>query len=47
MQNKDFYGPLAAELSETAMGDLNLSEISLSSIFKYNRNPYSVVADLI
>jgi DEAD/DEAH box helicase domain-containing protein len=47
MQNKDFYGPLAAELSETAMGDLNLSEISLSSIFKYNRSPYSVVRDLI
>jgi hypothetical protein len=47
MQNRDFYGPLAAELAETAMGELNLSEISLSSIFKYNRSPYSVIKDLI
>ena len=47
MQNRDFYGPFAAELAETAMGELNLSEISLSSIFKYNRSPYSVIKDLI
>jgi DEAD/DEAH box helicase domain-containing protein len=47
IQNRDFYGPFSAELAETAMGDLGLSEISLSSIFKYNRSPYSVIRDLI
>jgi hypothetical protein len=47
IQNRDFYGPFAAELSETALGELGLAEISLSSIFKYNRSPYSVIKDLI
>jgi DEAD/DEAH box helicase domain-containing protein len=47
IQNRDFYGPFSSELAETAMGDLGLSEISLSSIFKYNRSPYSVISDLI
>ena len=47
VQNRDFYGPFAAELSETALGELGLSEISLTSIFKYNRSPYSVIKDLI
>jgi DEAD/DEAH box helicase domain-containing protein len=47
IQNRDFYGPLAAELSEMATGDLGLSEIHLSSIYKYNRSPYSVIKDLI
>jgi DEAD/DEAH box helicase domain-containing protein len=47
IQNRDFYGPFSSELAETAMGDLGLSEISLSSIFKYNRSPYSVIRDLI
>ena len=47
IQNRDFYGPFSAELSETAMGNLGLSEIHLSSIFKYNRSPYSVIKDLI
>jgi hypothetical protein len=47
IQNRDFYGPFAAELAETAQGEVGLSEISLSSIFKYNRSPYSVIKDLI
>jgi DEAD/DEAH box helicase domain-containing protein len=47
VQNRDFYGPFAAELSETALGELGLAEISLTSIFKYNRSPYSVIKDLI
>ena len=47
IQNRDFYGPFAAELAETAQGEFGLSEISLSSIFKYNRSPYSVIKDMI
>ncbi len=47
IQNRDFYGPFAAELAETAQGEVGLSDISLSSIFKYNRSPYSVIKDLI
>jgi predicted component of type VI protein secretion system len=47
IQNRDYYGPFAAELSETAMGEFGLSEIALSSIFKYNRSPYSVIKELI
>lgn len=47
IQNRDFYGPFGAELAETAQGEADLSDISLSSIFKYNRSPYSVIKDLI
>lgn len=47
IQNRDFFGPFAAELAETAQGEVGLSDISLSSIFKYNRSPYSVIKDLI
>ena len=47
IQNKDFYGPFSAELAETSLGNLELAQISLSSIFKYNRSPYSVIRDLI
>jgi DEAD/DEAH box helicase domain-containing protein len=47
IQNRDFFGPTAAELSESAMSELGLSELNLSSIFKYNRSPYSVIKDLI
>ena len=47
LQNSDYFGPASAELAESASGELNLAEISLSSIFKYNRSPYSVIAKLI
>ncbi len=46
-QNRDFYGPFSAELSETASSSLGLAKVSLSSVFKYNRSPYSVIKDLI
>ena len=46
-QNSDYLGPAAAELAEVAMGELSLSEINLSSIYQYNRSPYSVISKLI
>ena len=47
IQNKDFFGPFSSDLAETATNGLGLSELSLSSIFKYNRSPYSVIEKLI
>jgi DEAD/DEAH box helicase domain-containing protein len=47
IQNPDFFGPFAAELSETAFGELGLVEMSLSNQFKYNRSPFSVIKNLI
>jgi DEAD/DEAH box helicase domain-containing protein len=47
LQNSDYYGPGCAEIAETALGEFDLREISLSSIFKYHRSPYAVISNLI
>ena len=46
-RNSDYFGPAAAELAEVAMGELSLTEINLSSMYQYNRSPYSVISKLI
>ncbi|MBM3682463.1 MAG: hypothetical protein FJW84_03320 [Actinobacteria bacterium] len=46
-QNSDYLGPSTAELTEAALGELALTDINLSSLYQYNRSPYSVISKLI